>query len=662
MNKQTCGRKPIKVMVAICLMIGMLLLMESHQGSALAADLMVKISRLQETLDLIDSMGMSDNKGQAPTAALRGLLQDVEWIDNDRSIVLSWDTSGDGPVAAILIPYLQANTKFEQAYNAISRDEYYLLSLPPGNALVISESVEKEMAGVSREISASTASLTLALRKVIDANRDSINHMLEIVKPLSPEDQMDPLAPTAEDIKQMLIGLVDAAEQIDLLTIRLDFNEQQVKILAETVPVKDSELSAFFASTGMTTRLDGYRPAHDIIFRSRSYHVDSALDMLHTILGPFYKKQGIDFAELISIGRDFTGETAGGMTYGKGAAILVESMAVLKDDVDSKNFMEMVYLPWAEAYGKKVTRMMEERTGKRMSPVLVRTPDSTVGGHRVAGLQMKLPVSPMLFDEGRQGGGDHFMTYDVRTTVVGNLILMAYSDARLAKMIRTAGSLRKKTSYGPLMTLEVNVGKYLSSLARLIPDHKINPQSIPDMGTVSFITIASGDRVISNAAMDTDDIRMMMAYIKRMQPVEEGKETAVLPPEIKKPEKEPKKNPALAIVKDAEYWIDQGELASTYGAYESAIRSYKKALASGAEQGRVYFNMGIAFGELGDYPQALVHLGQAIQTTPEEGAYYYGRARVYLLSGDKDMAMKDFERAAKRGDLDALQYLERVGP
>jgi len=81
----------------------------------------------------------------------------------------------------------------------------------------------------------------------------------------------------------------------------------------------------------------------------------------------------------------------------------------------------------------------------------------------------------------------------------------------------------------------------------------------------------------------------------------------------------------------------------------------------GADESRVYFNMGIAYGELGDYPRALVHLGQAIQIAPDEGAYYYGRARVYLLSGEKDMAMEDFERAADLGDLDALQYLEGAG-
>ena len=104
--------------------------------------------------------------------------------------------------------------------------------------------------------------------------------------------------------------------------------------------------------------------------------------------------------------------------------------------------------------------------------------------------------------------------------------------------------------------------------------------------------------------------------------------------------------------------MDKGRLASTYGAYASAIEHYKKALAKGAEESRVSFNMGIAYGELGDSPRALDHLNQAIQMAPDQGAYYYGRARVYLLSGSRDRAMEDFEHAAKLGDLDAIQYVE----
>ena len=112
------------------------------------------------------------------------------------------------------------------------------------------------------------------------------------------------------------------------------------------------------------------------------------------------------------------------------------------------------------------------------------------------------------------------------------------------------------------------------------------------------------------------------------------------------------------VVKDAAYWVDQGGLAATYGAYDSAIKYYKKALAMGFEKSQVYFNMGISYGELGEYPLAMAYLDKAIHLNPDNGTYYYGRGRVYLLSGDKDMAMADFEHAVEIGSKDAQRYLE----
>ena len=107
--------------------------------------------------------------------------------------------------------------------------------------------------------------------------------------------------------------------------------------------------------------------------------------------------------------------------------------------------------------------------------------------------------------------------------------------------------------------------------------------------------------------------------------------------------------------------MEKGRLAAAYGAYESAIRYYQKALAMGTNKSRVFFNTGIAYGELGDYSRALENLKRAIQMDPGQGAYYYGRARVHLLAGNRHTAGEDFKRAAALGNLDAIQYLERAG-
>jgi hypothetical protein len=46
---------------------------------------------------------------------------------------------------------------------------------------------------------------------------------------------------------------------------------------------------------------------------------------------------------------------------------------------------------------------------------------------------------------------------------------------------------------------------------------------------------------------------------------------------------------------------------------------------------------------------------------PTNGAYFYGRGRVYLLAGDADLAMKDFMEAGFLGNEDARVYLQHAG-
>jgi tetratricopeptide (TPR) repeat protein len=73
-----------------------------------------------------------------------------------------------------------------------------------------------------------------------------------------------------------------------------------------------------------------------------------------------------------------------------------------------------------------------------------------------------------------------------------------------------------------------------------------------------------------------------------------------------------------------------------------------------------YFQLGVSYGELGQYDMALRQIDKAIELNPEKSVYYYGRARVHLLSGDKQKAISDFEKAAEMGSRDAAQYLKRA--
>jgi Flp pilus assembly protein TadD len=64
---------------------------------------------------------------------------------------------------------------------------------------------------------------------------------------------------------------------------------------------------------------------------------------------------------------------------------------------------------------------------------------------------------------------------------------------------------------------------------------------------------------------------------------------------------------------------------------------------------------------LGQYQKAISQINRALKLEPQNGMYYYGRGRVYLLSGDKTKAMEDFKKAADLQDEDALNYLDYIG-
>jgi tetratricopeptide (TPR) repeat protein len=193
-----------------------------------------------------------------------------------------------------------------------------------------------------------------------------------------------------------------------------------------------------------------------------------------------------------------------------------------------------------------------------------------------------------------------------------------------------------------------------------MPGHRIDPKSIPDMGLMSIVTEVDRGNIKTSTSMYLEDLRLMLSYLRWVGKGGAGM-AAAPPPTPRKKKKRTEKKLPRPVVKDAGYWVDQGALAATYGAYDTAIKYYKKALAMGAEKSRLYFSIGVAYGELGDYPKAHAYLEKAIQLKPGAGDYYYARGRIYLLSGDKDSAMLDFEHAAEAGSVDAQRYLEGEG-
>jgi tetratricopeptide (TPR) repeat protein len=71
---------------------------------------------------------------------------------------------------------------------------------------------------------------------------------------------------------------------------------------------------------------------------------------------------------------------------------------------------------------------------------------------------------------------------------------------------------------------------------------------------------------------------------------------------------------------------------------------------------RFYNNRGIAYGEKGQYDQAISEFDKAIQINPNYDKAYNNRGIVYRLRGQYDQAISDFNKAIQINSLEAEGY------
>ena len=71
---------------------------------------------------------------------------------------------------------------------------------------------------------------------------------------------------------------------------------------------------------------------------------------------------------------------------------------------------------------------------------------------------------------------------------------------------------------------------------------------------------------------------------------------------------------------------------------------------------KFYNNRGIAFGEKGQYDQAISDFNQAIEMNPRYNKAYNNRGIVYRLKGQYNQAISDFNKAISINPLEAEAY------
>ena len=116
----------------------------------------------------------------------------------------------------------------------------------------------------------------------------------------------------------------------------------------------------------------------------------------------------------------------------------------------------------------------------------------------------------------------------------------------------------------------------------------------------------------------------------------------------------------VAPIKNADYWFDKGALCATYGNDKAAIKFFQKVIELDPQRSGAYFAQGTSYGQLEEFDKALPLIDKAIEMEPENGLYMYGRGRVHLLAGYRQMALADFKKAAELDDEDAQVYMETM--
>jgi hypothetical protein len=561
------------------------------------------------------------------------------------------------PTAAALIPFRQPNEAFQSMYGATLEKDYYLLTLPPGQPVVISAAFKTALNTASRGKGKSFIDLEVGLRQLMAKGEQQIQQMLIQMEnmPENPEMQDMPISP--RDIREMMEDMLETARQLETFSLSIDLTKDKLSILTEARAASGTELAkAFVASTGVSV-LGNFKSRHDLNFRSRSYDYTGLVVVLDKTFGSIYKKMGIDFSEISEIMGHYTGEMAGGMSFGKDS-FQFEGIDVLKDPQKADTFIENVYLPWIEKFSQTMVEKLGELSGEKIENPFMRAKTSTVAGYKVYGAKFKMPDFP------NAGEGVDFpqpkalKEFQWRFTTVDRYFIYATDDKLLAKMIKKAKILKPKSVNGPLIAVDLDFGSYLQFIKSMVPESAGFDQPIPRLGRVYLTYDFKNGKALSSSSMKMKDLKQMVAFISQGA---FGSAQADL--KIDDDQDGDQKKPASDDKSEekANYWFRKGALCSTYGNNEAAINYFEKAIALDPDHSGAYFEQGVSYAQLGEYQKAIPLLNKCIAMEPQNGLYYYGRGRAYLLADDNDKAMLDFNKAAELGDEDAINYLKYIG-
>ena len=108
--------------------------------------------------------------------------------------------------------------------------------------------------------------------------------------------------------------------------------------------------------------------------------------------------------------------------------------------------------------------------------------------------------------------------------------------------------------------------------------------------------------------------------------------------------------------------VAQGDRAMARGAYPVAVRLYTAALqAEGRPTAQVVQQLAAAYARLGQYPQARDAATAAVVLAPQAARAYWYRGVAQEALGAPELAIADWQAAARLGDREAQAALQTRG-
>lgn len=634
------------------------------------------VLRIRDAAGLINlAESMTEGSEGAPKGPLRNALEQklggLDWLDEKRSVVViaSVPIAGaeaGGPFNLVgLAPFMRKSEKFRAAFSAIEGKGYYLFTHPAGSVI--------KKATIARLLAASKAKCPdmLALEiPVSELASGFLEHGFEAVERSAREaEKKDPDAKSRMSARQsteIARGLLEFQRDVKTVSIGVNASEEKCSLRFSAVPVQGSALAKALAGAGKSggkSLLAGYRPEGPITFRTQDFNYDPFM----RIFKDLYAKAGIDLSCDLENMASYTGENASGVAYEKRGPS-VEGMMVLKKDGES---LDRLIAKMIEC-----TARLNSSLESDLPPAkAVRSHDSTVAGRKATGFFMFLSKGKELA---------------VRAALSGRILVLAPDDKRLAELLAQADRMKPGKASGPLMEGRMDIAAIVRGATLMEGAEAGEVTRVTGPAPVNFIfDIKEGVA----ESLFWAEMKEMKAFFSQIEKAAKAK--AIKDPEDSWSDIEedgedegegshdghgngdgnldgkswddeaPDQTAVLKPGADeldprAAALLERGNLALVYGSPEQAIRYFSKALKMDPESGQVHSALATAYAEAGRFDRAFFHIEKALEIVPENPDYLYGRARIFLLSGDENKARKGFEEAAARGSDDARRFLERM--